>query len=216
MTAYRDDLDAALARNHALAQRVRELEGAVEDRRPTAPVERRVQMPVPVNRERLAREASSPSSRIVYAPPATYVPCARLFRRYVELSWRSLVDKVPSTDTVAPPASNIIVLEMLRSLFLVAWIPFVFVVKIVWFVLGMLWFVISVPLVGVATAIAVIVTLPVVVLASFRTRHAGAALPIGVRWGDEVTDVDAVVYAATVAFGLAMVGMFVGLFIAVA
>ena len=211
MTAYRDDLDAALARNHALAQRVRELEGAVEDRRPTAAVERRAHVLVPVNRK---REASS-SSRIVYAPPATYVPCARLFRRYVQLSWRALVDKVPSTKTVAPPASNIIVLEMLRSLFLVAWIPFVFVLKIVWFVIGMLWFVISVPLVGVATAIAVVVTLPVFVLASLRTRRAGAALPIGVRWGAEVTDVDALVYAAMAAFCLMMVGMFVGLFIAV-
>lgn len=217
VTAYRDDLDAALARNQALARRVKELEHVLEHRPVAAKPEQRAERaPAPSRRERSRSTSSSSSSspRIVYAAPATYVPCVRACARCVVLLW-GLVAKLPSARTVTPPASNVVVLELLRRVFLVVWIPLVLVLKLVWLVLGMLWFVIYVPLVGAGTLLASVVALPVVVLASIRIWRPGAAPPTGVRWGVAVTDEGAGAYAATACFGLAVVGMcVVGAFIA--
>lgn len=187
---YRDDLEAALARNHDLQRRVNELETATRTTQrvgsePTA-------MPRPLT-------PPARVTKISYVAPATYVPHARLFMRYASSAWRGLRATVPTLNVPKPAPSSILVLELLRRLVVGPWIALCLVLQGLWCLVGALWFLTTVAIVGCMTGLVTPLMMLVVVLASVRYQRAGVSRTVGLQWGVSPDDSSALLYASLMA-----------------
>jgi hypothetical protein len=167
MGMYRDDLEAALARNAVLERRVADLERA---RRQAPNVVRQVPAVTPR------------SPRITVAPPATWLPLYHLLVHSYRHNVRSVRAKVPRWRHPRW-TSTILAVDLLArpAAWLAACLDLVFTT--VWFVLGLLWFLPALAISTTGFVLGSVALVPVLALTCVR-RHEGVAPPIGVRWGD--------------------------------
>lgn len=189
---YRDDLEAALARNHELERQVRALQRAARPvvpepvpppAHPTVPTT----LPVPPARPRA----------ITYVRPARYFPAIPAFRCWlrVTLGWFGRL-----RPTLAVPAwwsdltSDVLLLDLARWPLLAAWIPLAFAITLIGWIGAALYVAFVVPVMAIGTLALSVIGLPVVVALSVRRGdHA-----VGLRWGTQIDDTTALTFAAVV------------------
>jgi hypothetical protein len=173
---YRDDLEAALARNAILERRVAELEGARVPR-PATPASTVTPTPSPVRRVTPTKQRGA----ITYASPATWLPLRKRLVHSLEHTWRSLLAKRPSWE-VQNWSSSIVVVHLLARP--AAWVGacIALLAMTVWFVLGLVWLVPSLAITFAGFMVGSVVLVPIIALASVR-RSDGRSVPAGLQWG---------------------------------
>jgi len=191
--AYRDDLQAALARNHDLEGQVRELRRALDKpSAPAAPVAPRPRKPGRTARPRAPRRG------IVFVRPARYFPLAPMAVRWVGIVREWLARWVPRPRLPRLGTSDIVLLDLLRWPVLALWVPVSLLGQSLVLVAGLLWYALTIPLLAVTTVVASILALPVI--AALSVRHTQPNKPVvGLQWGVSVTDEAALsLYSASI------------------
>lgn len=175
---YRDDLEAALARNAILERRVAELEGAHVSHvsRPAA-----VPMPRPVVASASAQRVEQAPGSITYIRPATWFPLWGRLVHSVRHTWRSLLAKRPSWN-VPDWSSPIVVLHALARP--AAWVGACIgmLTMTVWFALGLVWFAPALAISLVGFIMGSIALVPILAIASIQRRHVGSEHK-RIEWG---------------------------------
>jgi hypothetical protein len=205
MSTYRDDLEAALARNSNLQHRVVELERALRaERQPVKPSQL-----VPKPRPRLpAPRPLPPAGSITYVAPATYAPAMRLFTTYAREEARRVF--VRPRWTRPRLESDIVILDLLARACTLGWAPLRLTFAWLARVLRALWFVIAVAFVGLFTIPVSVLGAPLIAALSVR-RMTGTTPPTPLTWGRAPDYETANMYALLVLAIAPMVTAFVPL-----
>ncbi len=204
---YRDDLEAALARNSVLERELRELRQAVA---PPPPF-RTIPVPPPPRREP-ARPPCNDGARVGYVRPARYFPAFAAFAVWARAACSSLRDHLGiETPGWWTTRSDVLLLDLLRWPLILLSIPIVMVLQLLVVVAYASFLAVAFPVVGLATIAISIVGAPVIAAASIRRWRSGAP-PAGLAWGAVVSPEGARVYAACV---LCVVVAFVPLLVVV-
>lgn len=170
---YRDDLEAALARNAVLERRVAELEGA--------PIPRPTPMPLPVVAPAPVRRVEPQHGAITYVPPATWMPLWGRLVHSVRHTWRSLLAKRPSWKVPGWSSPIVVVHALARP---AAWIGacIALLAMMVWFVLGLVWIVPSLAISFAGFVVGSIALVPILAIASIQ-RHQQGSPATRLEWG---------------------------------
>src|SRR5262245_41619481 len=121
---YRNDLEAALTRNHYLERENRELRQALD--------------------ARAAPSLPPRESGVAFARPATYWALVRGAARYAQIMSNSVIDARPRIRPPKLPSSDILLLDLLRWPAIALALPFIWVGRLIWFLLVLLYWLVVV------------------------------------------------------------------------